>query len=47
MGREMVQSNTVFIELKAFEVVREGRWVHITKRGWKIVKHLRLELTTA
>lgn len=37
-------ANAVSIELKIFEVVRDGRWVHITERGWKFVKRLRLEL---
>lgn len=40
-------SNAVIIELKAFEVVRDRRWVHVTERGWKFVKNLRLEFAIA
>lgn len=46
VGRHMGFSNTISIELKLFKVARDGRWVHITERGWKFVKRLRLELAT-
>ncbi|KAG6700305.1 hypothetical protein I3842_08G105600 [Carya illinoinensis] len=40
-------SKTLVIEQKSFEVSREGRWVVVTEKGWKLVKTMRLELTTA
>lgn len=39
--------NVVAIERKIFEVARDGRWVTITERGWKLVRSLHLELATA
>lgn len=46
MRRDTSMLNVVTIDLKSFEVVRVGRWVHITERGWKLVKSLHLELAT-
>ncbi|XP_041008893.1 uncharacterized protein LOC121253063 [Juglans microcarpa x Juglans regia] len=43
----MVYGKTISIELKSFEISREGRWLILTERGWKFVKSMKMELATA
>lgn len=43
----MALVKAVVIELKTFEVAREGRWLILTERGWKFVRNMRMELATA
>lgn len=37
----------ILIESKVFEVVRDGRFVYLIEKGWKVVKEIRLGLGTA
>lgn len=43
----MAPLKSVVIELKMFEVSREGRWLILIERGWNFMKCMKLELATA
>lgn len=43
----MAHVKVVVIELKSFEVSREGQWLILTERGREFVKSMRMELATA
>lgn len=43
----MGPSKLVVIKSKAFEVIRDGRHVHLTERSWGVVKGMSLGLATA
>lgn len=47
VGKKMAPLKIVVIELKSFEVSREGHWLILTERGWKFMKSIRFELATA
>lgn len=43
----MAYSNIVGFESKVFEISRDGRYVFIIERGWKVVKELSLGTASA